>query len=63
VVKLVFSQKNFFRTLASERNEADFEKDVAYRLLSNTPARWEKLVPLVSYEVIPVIRSLTDKGR
>jgi hypothetical protein len=63
VVKLVFSQKNLFRTLASERNDVDFEKDVVYRLLCNSSAKWEELVPLVSYEVIPVIADLTGDER
>jgi hypothetical protein len=63
VVKLVFSQKNLFRTLASERNDVDFEKDVVYRLLCNSSAKWEELVPLVSYKVIPVIADLTSDER
>ena len=63
VIKLVFSQKNLFRTLTSERKDVDFEKDVVYRLLGNSSARWEELVPLVSYEVIPVIADLTSEER
>ena len=63
VIKLVFSQKNLYRVFASERHDNNFEKDTVYRLLNNSSARWEELVPLVSSEVIPVIADLTGEER
>ena len=63
VLKLVFTQKNFYRTLTNERESLPFEKDAVYRFLGNSSAKWEELVPSLACVVIPVIDDLTSKER
>jgi len=59
LLKLVFTQKNFYTTFTSERETLPFEKDAVYRFMSEPSARREELVPKVSSAVIPVIDDLT----
>lgn len=63
LMKLVFTQKNFFATFTSERENLPFEKDAVYRFMGEPSVRWEKLVPSVSFAVIPVIDDLTSDKR
>jgi hypothetical protein len=63
LLKLVFTQKNFFATFTSERETLPFEKDCVYRLLGDSSVRWENLVPQVSYAIIPIIDDLTSDKR
>ena len=63
LLKLVFSQKNFYRTFTSERESLPFGKDAVYRLLCESSVKWEQLVPSVSSSVIPSIDNLTSKER
>ena len=63
ILKLVFTQKNFYTTFSSGRENLSFSKDAVYRFMGNPSARWEKLVPEVSSAVIPVIDDLTSKER
>jgi hypothetical protein len=63
LLKLVFSQKNFFRTFSSGRISLPYSKDVVYRFLGKSSVNWEMLVPSLSNVVIPVINQLTSTER
>jgi len=63
IMKLVFTQKNFYATFSNEREGLPFGKDAVYRFMSEPSARWEELVPRVSNAVIPAIDDLTSRER
>ena len=63
VLKLVFSQNNFYRIFTSERESLPFEKDAVYRFLGNSSIKWENMVPTLANAVIPTIDDLTSKER
>jgi hypothetical protein len=63
ILKLVFTQKNFYATFTSKREELPFGKDAVYRMLNEPSVRWEALVPNLAMEVIPVIDNLTSSER
>jgi hypothetical protein len=63
LMKLVFTQKNFFETFTSKREPLPFEKNAIYRFMGEPSVRWEELVPSVSIAVIPEIDQLTSSER
>lgn len=60
---LIFTQKNLYTLLNTNRENLPFCKDVAYRFLRKAYIRWELLVFRLSIAVIPEIKSLTSENR
>lgn len=63
IFMLVFTGKNFFRTIESKKNTI-FSKDVVYRFLNSSSFNWRKFLLLLSSSIIKnVIVPLTSKDR
>jgi hypothetical protein len=60
---LVFTRKNFFETINSERSNLSYGKDTVYRFLDRPQVRWEELIPELASAVIPEIDRLTSEKR
>ena len=60
---LVFTHRNLYALLSTNRENLPFGKDVVYRFLRKRYVRWELIVTLLSTEVIPEIRKLTSEKR
>lgn len=61
---LVFTGKNLFRTLDSEKIETSFAKDTVYRFLNSAHYNWRKFLLLLSSSIIKSeLEPLTSKDR
>nr|WP_132248354.1 transposase [Marinisporobacter balticus] len=61
---LVFTGKNLFRILQSQKDHFPFAKDVIYRFLQSTSYNWRKFLLLLSSNIIiNRIQSLTSEER
>ncbi len=49
---LIFTHKNFYRHLETNKDEAGFSKDTVYRFLNTAYFNWEKLLYLLSSSII-----------
>jgi hypothetical protein len=63
ILKLVFTQKNFYETFSSKRESLSYGKDAVYRFMGDPKVKWEDLVPSVAAKVVPVVDSLTGSER
>jgi len=61
LVKLVFTGKNLFRTLAA--GSFPFRKNTAYRFLNDGRHNWAKVLLLLSGKLVTYLDRLTDKNR
>ena len=63
IFMLVFTGKNLFRTLDSQRS-LEFEKDVVYRFLNSPNFNWRKFLLLLSSSIIQnIVNPLTSEDR
>jgi len=60
---LVFTRKNFYETMTTNREKPSFCKNTIYRFLISSVINWEIFIRKLSLAVIPEIRKLTTKNR
>lgn len=60
---LVFSGKNFFRTLKMNPDDISFKKNTAYRFLNSSSFNWARLLLLLITHIIKCINTLTSEDR
>jgi hypothetical protein len=60
---LVFTHKNLYTLLNTNRENLTFGKDVVYRFLRKSYIRWEIFLFRLSIAVIPEVKSLTSEER
>ena len=60
---LVFTGKNWYRIFVDSKSKPEFGKDVIYRFLNSVKWQWEKLLLLLSSQIIFWITTLTKDTR
>jgi hypothetical protein len=60
---VVFTHKNLYTLLATNRESLPFGKDTVYRFLHRATIRWEQFVSRLSNAVIPEVAKLTSQER
>ena len=53
---LVFTHKNFYTLLQSQKDEAGMGKDAVYRFLSNAKINWKRFIIKLSNSVISILK-------
>lgn len=63
IFTLVFTERNLYRTLATQPDKIGFSKNTAYRFLNSTTYNWVKLLRLIAESIVLKIDETTSADR
>jgi len=63
IFTLIFTGKNWYRTIKDDNGRLGYKKDVVYRFLNSFKYKWEKLLLSLSSRIISWLNSLVSKDR